>query len=235
VTQTPVASPPGIAAHTASGTSRALDLDQGWAIGEESFRQIVERLRAAGARQIVEFGSGISSIRLALELPGARVFSIESNREWYETVLRMRAEHAVERNLTVVRRLLRWQKHAGAMFLSYAPGPLPQPIDAVLIDGPPTWTRRGREACLYQAMPFLRVGGLVFLDDFARSREKTIVRNWRWSYPGTFNLSTIESGHRVCVLEKVRDGKRPRRAMRSLPDHLIEVLGVVFTHPLRRE
>ena len=212
----------------------SLNLDQGWGIGEASFSAVVGRMRAAGARSIVEFGSGLSSIRLALEFPDAQILSIESNSEWYRTVLRMRDEYRVC-NLAVSHRPLRWQMHAGALFLSYARGELPEQIDAVLIDGPPTWTRRGREACLYQAMPHLTVGGHVFLDDFQRNREKTMLRNWQWSYPDAFEISTIETGHGICVLKKMRDVRRPRFSIRSFPDHNIEVLGVVFTHPLRRE
>jgi predicted O-methyltransferase YrrM len=214
--------------------AQSLNLDQGWGIGEESFRRIVEEMRAAGVRSIVEFGSGISSIRFALEFPEARSLSIESNREWYESVQRMCDEHGT-RNLTVSHRPLRWQMHSGALFLSYKPGELPERVDAVLIDGPPTWTRRGREACLYQVMPRLSIGGHVFLDDFKRNREKTMLRNWQWSYPNTFEVSNFETGHGICVLKKVRDARRPRFSIRSFPDHVIEVLGVIFTHPLRRE
>jgi precorrin-6B methylase 2 len=212
-----------------------LSLDQGWGVGEETFGQIVEELRAIGAATIVEFGSGVSSIRLALEFPGAQIVAIESNREWYETVLRMRAEHRVERNLTVQHRLLRWQRHGLSFFRSYAPGELPERIDAVIIDGPPTWTRRGREACLYQVIRRLRVGGRVLLDDYGRNREKTIVRNWTWSFPGVFAINTIGTGHGLCVMEKLGDTGRARPSVRAWPDHVIEAMGVLLTHPLRRE
>lgn len=183
----------------------------------------------------MEFGSGVSSIRLALEFPDARILSIESNRRWYESVELLRAEHGVENNLTVSFRPLRWQAHGGAAFLSYGRGTLPERVDAALIDGPPTWTRRGREACLYQVMPRLVRGGLVFLDDYQRRREKTIVRNWRWRYPGAFAVSTIETGHRICVLQKVEDVSRPRLSMRAFPDHALQLLTVMLKHPLRRE
>lgn len=213
----------------------ALSLDRGWGVGEETFGQIVGQLRAIGARTIVEFGSGVSSIRLALEFPDAQIISLESSRDWYEAVLRMRAEHGVERNLTVHHRRLRWQRHGLSFFLSYAPGELPERIDAVIIDGPPTWTRRGREACLYQVIRRLPVGGRVLLDDYGRNREKTMVRNWSWAFPGVFSVHAIETGHGLCVMEKLRETPRPRPALRAWPDHFIEVLGVLLTHPLRRE
>ncbi|HEX8252440.1 MAG TPA: class I SAM-dependent methyltransferase [Thermoanaerobaculia bacterium] len=213
----------------------SLSLDQGWGVGEESFAQIVEHLRAIEAKSIVEFGSGISSVRLALELPDAQIVSIESNRQWFETVTRMRTEHGVEKNLTVHHRPLRWQRHGLGFFLSYEPGELPEQIDGVIIDGPPTWTRRGREACLYQVVRRLRVGGRVLLDDYRRNREKTMVRNWTWSFPGVFATSAIATGHGLCLMEKLAEPRGFWPSLRAWPDHFIEVLGVLLTHPLRPE
>ncbi len=213
----------------------SLSLDQGWGVGEETFGQIVEQLRTIRATSIVEFGSGVSSIRLALEFPDAQIVAIESNRQWYDTVTRMRAEHGVEANLTVQHRFLRWQRHGISVFLSYARAELPGRIDAVIIDGPPTWTRRGREACLYQVIRRLRVGGRILLDDYGRNREKRIVRNWMSSFPGVFAMTAIGTGHGLCVMEKLRDTSRARPSMSTWPDHIIEALGVLLTHPLRRE
>jgi predicted O-methyltransferase YrrM len=218
-----------------AGTPSSLSLDHGWAIGEETFGRIVEQLRAIGAATIVEFGSGVSSIRLALEFPDAQIVAIESSRQWYEAVVRMGAEHGVEKNLTVQHRPLSWQRHGPSVFLSYACGQLPDRIDAVIIDGPPTWTRRGREACLYQVVRRLRVGGRVLLDDYGRNREKTIVRNWTWSFPGVFATHTFATGHGLFVMEKLRDVDHAHPSMRAWPDHVIEALGVLLTHPLRRE
>ncbi len=214
--------------------SASLDLDRGYGVGEETFERIAERIRSQGARSIVEFGSGVSSIRLALEFPEAQILSIESNREWYDRISRMRAAKGVESNLTLSYRPLRWQFHAGAVFLSYQRGPFPESLDAVLIDGPPTWTRRGREACLYQILPHLIVGGRIFLDDYSRNREKAIVRNWMLSYPETFAAVTLDIGHGVCILEKKAEAIRPRVTMSSFADHAIEFLGVMLTHPWRR-
>jgi hypothetical protein len=213
----------------------ALSLDHGWGIGEKTFAHIVDELRKIDAMTIVEFGSGVSSVRLALEFPEAQIVTIESNRDWYDKVMAMRAQHHVETNLTVLHRRLRWQRYGPSVFLSYERGPLPQQIDAVIIDGPPTWTRRGREACLYQTIGHLRVGGRALLDDYGRNREKTIVRNWTRSFPDVFAVNTIRTGHGLCVLDKLRDVSRERPSWRAWPDNVIEAMGVLFTHPLRRE
>lgn len=213
----------------------SLSLDQGWSVGEETFGEIVQQLRAIRATTIVEFGSGLSSIRLALEFPEARIVSIESNRQWYEKVTGMRAEYRVETNLAVQHRFLRWQRYGLSVFRSYGRGELPEQVDAVIIDGPPTWTRRGREACLYQVVRRLRTGGRVLLDDYGRNREKKIVRNWTWSFPGVFAINTIETGHGLCVMEKLVETRRATPSLRAWPDHMLEAVGVLLTHPLRRE
>ena len=77
-------------------------------------------------------------------------------------------------------------------------------IDCVIIDGPPVYTLRGREACLYQVYDLIRIGGLVILDDFRRSYEKQIVENWLSIYPSSFTVEIIREDHHLAVLRKIR-------------------------------
>ncbi|MCY3680381.1 MAG: hypothetical protein OXH16_03230, partial [Gemmatimonadetes bacterium] len=77
-------------------------------------------------------------------------------------------------------------------------------IDCVIIDGPPVYTLRGREACLYQVYDQIKIGGLVILDDFRRSYEKQIVENWLSVYPGSFTVAIIREDHHLAVLRKIR-------------------------------
>jgi hypothetical protein len=77
-------------------------------------------------------------------------------------------------------------------------------VDCVIVDGPPFYTLRGREACLYQIYPKLDVGGLVFLDDYSRVDERTILNNWLSVYPDSFSVQIVEVGHQVALLQKLR-------------------------------
>ena len=70
---------------------------------------------------------------------------------------------------------------------------------AWIIDGPPVYTLRGREACLYQVYDQIKIGGLVILDDFRRSYEKQIVENWLSVYPGSFAVEIIREDHHLAV------------------------------------
>ena len=77
-------------------------------------------------------------------------------------------------------------------------------MDCVIIDGPPVYTLRGREACLYQVYDQIKIGGLVILDDFRRSYEKQIVENWLTVYPDSFTVEIICEDHYLAVLRKIR-------------------------------
>jgi hypothetical protein len=52
-----------------------LSLDQSWCLGEKTFSVLLKELRSCSVENLVEFGSGISSARLALELPHLRMLS----------------------------------------------------------------------------------------------------------------------------------------------------------------
>ena len=70
-----------------------LNLDTGWSIGETAFERITTTLlRMSPVERILEFGSGSSSIRLAMAFPEAQVLSVEGDwRNYAETTNLMRS------------------------------------------------------------------------------------------------------------------------------------------------
>jgi predicted O-methyltransferase YrrM len=186
-------------------------LDAPWALGRAAFEAIASHLDALAPRQIVEFGSGVSTAALALRFPTTGILSIDHDPRFLDaTRARLAEGGATSDRVELALRPLEWQRHGGAPYLGYAPGPFPAQVDAVLIDGPPFWTRGGREAALYQVMPHLRVGGLVFLDDYGRAGERRMVRHWLSVFRGSLSVETIlEAGHRVAVLRRT-DTLAPR-------------------------
>lgn len=201
----------------------ALDLELGWRLGEKAYGAILDDLRSIDARTIVEFGSGASTLRLSRDLPDARVLSIEGDLSFLDQTRSDLKEHGGKGKVDLVHRPVRWQRHGLGFFLSYEPGPLPERVDAVLIDGPPLTTRRGREACLYQVFPQTHVGTRFYLDDCCREAEQRIVENWLRAYPGVLaHRETFEVDHRVAVLERVRDEHRRREHWRNTADSLLQ-------------
>ena len=186
--------------------SDRLNLDTGWSIGETAFERITTTLlEMSSVERILEFGSGPSSIRLAMAFPEAEVLSIEGDwRNFAETTSLMRSLWD-KRNLSIKYRSITLESYGDAEFLTYENGMFwEEEMDCVIIDGPPVYTLRGREACLYQVYDQIKIGGLVILDDFRRSYEKQIVENWLSVYPGSFSVEIIREDHLMAVLRKIR-------------------------------
>ena len=186
--------------------SDQLNLDTGWSIGETAFERIrTTLLEMSPVERILEFGSGPSSIRLAMAFAEAEVLSIEGDwRNFAETTSLMQTFWD-KRNLSIKYRPITFESYGDAEFLTYEDGMFwEEEIDCVIIDGPPVYTLRGREACLYQVYDQIKIGGLVILDDFRRSYEKQIVENWLSVYPSSFTVSIIREDHHLAVLRKIR-------------------------------
>ena len=183
-----------------------LNLDTDWSIGERAFERITTTLlQMSPVERILEFGSGPSSIRLAMAFSEAHVLSVEGDWRNFAETMNLMQTFWDKRNLSINYRPITLEAYGDADFLTYKDGIFwEEEIDCVIIDGPPVYTLRGREACLYQVYDQIRIGGLVILDDFRRSYEKQIVENWLSVYPGSFTVEIIREDHHLAVLSKIR-------------------------------
>lgn len=196
-----------------------LSLDKDWKIGEDSFRQIVNEIKAVQPNLILEFGAGTSSIRLAKEFENSNVISIDHNLKFYKEAKKLSESYALS-NLSILLNPLRWQMHGLAFFKSYKLVEMNQNVDVVIIDGPPSSNFRGREACLYQVYNKIPVGGVIILDDYNRANEREYVKNWLARYPGCFSHKELKVGHTLCVLKKI-DNSRMRANVHAILDNYI--------------
>ena len=183
-----------------------LSLDAGWSIGETAFERIITTLlEMSPVERILEFGSGPSSIRLAMAFPEAQVLSVEGDWRNFKETTDLMQKFLDKRNLSIKYRPITLESYGDAEFLTYEDGVFwEEEIDCVIIDGPPVYTLRGREACLYQVYDQIKIGGLVILDDFRRRFEKQIVENWLSVYPGSFAVEIIHEDHHLAVLRKIK-------------------------------
>ena len=201
----------------------ALEFESIWSLGETAYRAILDDLRSIGAKNIVEFGSGTSTLRLSRDLPGANILSIEGDHSFLGQTRRNLELHGGPANVELVHRPLCWQRHALSWFLCYRPGSFPEHVDAVLIDGPPISTLRGREACLYQVFAKSHVGTRFYLDDYCRDAEQKIVLNWLRAYDGALaHRNTFEVDHRIAVLERVTEHYTRRAHWKNTTDSVIQ-------------
>lgn len=203
----------------------ALEFDSSWSLGEDAYRAILEDLRSESAKSIVEFGSGTSTLRLSRDLANARVLSIESDDGYLEQTRRSLETYGGRGQVELSLRPLRWQRYGLSWFRSYEPGPFPDHVDAVIIDGPPIATRRGREACLYQVFSRTRVGTRFYLDDFRRDAERRIVDNWLRAYPKALkHRATFDVGHRIAVLERIAERSSRRLHWKNTADSVVQTV-----------
>ena len=183
-----------------------LNLDTGWSIGETAFERITTLLlQMSPVERILEFGSGPSSIRLAMAFSEAQVLSVEGDWRNYAETTNLMQQFLDKRNLSIKYCPIILESYGDANFLTYEDGMFwEDEMDCVIIDGPPVYTLRGREACLYQVYDQIKIGGLVILDDFRRSYEKQIVENWLSVYSGSFKVEIIREDHHLAVMHKIK-------------------------------
>lgn len=187
-----------------------------WALDPCSCRFLAAFVRATGAKRILEFGSGFSTLMMAREIAaqeGNYILSIDNSpqysamaKEAYETSgCQARVEFRVAP--------LRPRFYGPRLLLSYD---LPKgllealgPFDLVLIDAP--HHDYGRESVLYDAYPALASGGYAVLDDANREdMEKAYVGAWKKTYGGAIDPVLLEGiGNGLNVIEKVSQ-ERPR-------------------------
>lgn len=201
----------------------ALEFGSSWSLGESAYQAILEDLLSIDARNVVEFGSGTSTLRLSRDLPEANILSIEGDRSFLDQTLNDLELHGGPASVELVHRPLRWQRHGLSWFRSYEPGVFPDHVDAVLIDGPPIATRRGREACLYQVFGKSHVGTRFYLDDYRREAERQIVLNWLRAYGGALtHRNTFNVDHQIAVLERVTERYDRRSHWKNTTDSVIQ-------------
>ena len=145
---------------------------------------IVDHIEATRPQLVVEFGSGGSTLITARALQkngGGRLVSFDQHPEFARSTaewLRSYGLHADVRGVPLVPSPGDWPG------VWYDHGVIADPIDLLIIDGPP-WTIhpyvRGAAEVLF---PRLAAGGTILLDDGARPGERVVARRWRERWPG---------------------------------------------------
>lgn len=193
------------------------------AMDPSSCRFLAAFTRALGAKRILEFGSGFSTLMMAREIEpveGNYLLSIDYSprfsslaKDAYET---SGCQAKVEFRVAP----LRPRFYGPKLLLSYSlPAGLIEalgPFDLVLIDAP--HHDYGCESVLYDVFPAVETGGYIVYDDANRAdMEKNYLRGWKSAFGGDIDPVLLEGiGNGLSVIEKVSDS-RPRYREISLP------------------
>lgn len=191
------------------GLRQGLAYDHDWSAAPDFLRLIVEYALTRGPAQIVECGSGLTTLMLArcCAMNGrGRIVSLENGVDFAAKTRAEIARHGLDAYADVLDAPLTRHTLDGVEYQWYALDRLPnEGIDMLVIDGPPGFIQRHSR---YPALPLLfermSAHGIIFMDDAARPDEREIVEMWRKRYPSS-RYEYIET-ERGCAI--VRIGSR---------------------------
>jgi predicted O-methyltransferase YrrM len=193
--------------------------DNEWVISRRLAQFLSRLVMQTNRCDVLEYGAGSSSLVLATALAHrgtGRLTSIEHQPE-YSRDSWTRVEELLSVDARLIVSPLRLTLSRYGLLYGYS-GALKAvreraPYDLLLIDAPPG--NYGRDAPLYQALPFLKDGAFIVLDDAGRAREQTTVRRWLATFPGLRLVLFDFSGRGTAVLNYTGD-KRRRFAARGV-------------------
>jgi hypothetical protein len=166
-------------------------------------------------KQIVEFGSGLSTIIIAQFIKTnnleTKILSIDNNKDWQAIISKEIEKYDCERSLALIHAELDenedkefliqnnkiWYKNS---IVKSALDKI-ENIDLVIVDGPSTRTSPYARYPSYLSIKNkLASSYCIFLDDIARKAEREIIENWNETINGNLHFekvyATITVGHK---------------------------------------
>ncbi len=183
------------------------------AMDPSSCRFLAGFVRALGARRIIEFGSGFSTLMMAREiapLENNYLLSIDDSPQYSALAKEAFDSSGCQARVEFRVAPLRPKLYGPRLLLSYS---LPKgllealgPFDLALIDAPRDY---GRESVFYDVFRALSPGGYIILDDANRvDAERAYVRSWQAAYDQAIDPILLEGiGDGLGVIEKLSEAK----------------------------
>jgi len=191
-----------------------LEYPGSWALDPASCRFLAGFVRALGAKRILEFGSGFSTLMMAREIAageGNYLLSIDDSPHYSRLAKEAFDGSGCQAKVEFRVASLKPKLYGPRLLLSYD---LPKgllealgPFDLVLIDAP--HQDYGRESVFYDAFPAMTAGSYLVLDDANRpDAERAYVRAWQAAYGDAIDPVLLEGiGNGLGVIEKLSDAK----------------------------
>ena len=186
----------------------------GWAADGIMIHNAVRLMLEARPRLVVECGSGSSTLVIArcLRALGGRIITLEHNPEYARRTSEMLRHNGLDDLAKVVTAPLAPVEVEGKAVPWYGPEYEPfldQPIDVLLIDGPPKATApRARHPAVPLLKSHLAAECWILMDDGDRPDERAIAHAWSRDLGAT--LTYLEGGrggwllHREAPVARVR-------------------------------
>jgi len=158
-----------------------------WPVSRPLARWLARLIVHHQRRRVLEFGAGWSSVVLARALAECRagqLTSVEHQPEYLADCWQKVEQTSIDAALVVASLHRKLSRHGVLWHYRNISKALASraPFDLVLIDAPPG--RFGRASPLHDVFRLLTKDAVVVLDDAARPREQTAIRQWQTTYPG---------------------------------------------------
>jgi hypothetical protein len=164
-------------------------------------------------KNIIEFGSGISTLAIANLIKKNNLecnfISVEDNNEWFNYISSFLSRNDLQKNVKIIYAPLEKNNLALENNLWYSPQALKDNIkmnlkfDLAIIDGPAAW-KPEIQLSRFPAVPylinFLAEEFSIYLDDTDRNGENEIIKLWQKKYKMKFER--INNTSSVCIKGK---------------------------------
>ena len=184
----------------------------GWALHVDSCKFLATLIRKYHLKNVLEFGSGFSSLMIANEIKHStdhRLVSIDNSQYYSQIAQQYLAKNNIKANIEFYTLPIRPRIYHKKILLFYA---IPQGFwsnfdrfDLVLIDGP--HHDFGREAGFYEAFYRLKIGGIAVIDDSnRRSMEMVYAKKWQQIFGNAIRMTLLKDiGLGLNVITKLQD------------------------------
>lgn len=158
-----------------------------WTLSGDVAAFIAGRLLRLKPELVVEFGSGFSSLIIALVLKkngSGKLVAIEHDAEFIETTRELIERFSLSDHISLVHAPLANMVINGESFLWYEQESLEflsdKSVDFMLVDGPPAATcQKARMPALYVMRRKLKSTAQIFVDDADRNDERAMMEIWK--------------------------------------------------------
>jgi len=157
---------------------------RGWAISPDFASLILSKMKEIKPVNILECGSGISTLLIAYYLKKTNkghLFSLEHDKEYADSTAELLVRHGLEKYVTLVSAQLVEYTINKKDWKWYDLYQLNQDIkfDLVMIDGPPFQVQPKSR---YPALPlldnYINQGAIILIDDCSRTQDNEVVNDW---------------------------------------------------------
>jgi predicted O-methyltransferase YrrM len=151
-------------------------------------------------KNIIEFGSGISTIFLAklafTNKINLQIISVDEDKDWIEKMQEILNAENLQNYVKFIYSPIIPISHKTEQYMWYddkilEPGCEGIKFDMVIVDGPKAY-ERGKELIRYHALHFLQNklndAHVIFLDDVNRKGEKYIIKKWEPEFNLNFEI-----------------------------------------------